>query len=383
MVTELAVVVAIIAVLFALVLPLVQLVRAAAALRQCQDNLKQVMQAVHQYQGRWHQLPPGYLSCRIQDNTPGSNWSKQLEGQQVGVLAFLLPYLGQEEPYRQIVDPAAPAGAGNATMFDLHLRGYRDDRDAPAPGPKGYNPEGSNWWKSGTNYAVACTTIRTFLCPANLTDANALSVGTCVSMLFQINGNQTVQRYYLAAPFDRAGGYPSPSLTNYVGVCGARGNNVFFHDTSSWTANLPPPVTQSGWVIFAGVFDNRTTVSLAQIPDGTSFTLAEGEGTGDMGPSAGAPSGTTTLGWSWMGVGAMGTWRGLGGPDSSSWAQFASRHASVINVAYCDGAVHTKSRNVDETPWLTARPNPPPWRAPESWWGLQMLAGYEDGMMTQ
>jgi prepilin-type N-terminal cleavage/methylation domain-containing protein/prepilin-type processing-associated H-X9-DG protein len=76
---ELLVVIAIIAVLIALLVPAVQKVREAAARTQCQNNLKQLGVAAHNYHGVYKKFPQG-----------GNN----------SALVFLLPYIEQDSIFK-------------------------------------------------------------------------------------------------------------------------------------------------------------------------------------------------------------------------------------------------------------------------------------------
>jgi prepilin-type N-terminal cleavage/methylation domain-containing protein/prepilin-type processing-associated H-X9-DG protein len=90
---ELLVVIAIIGVLIGLLLPAVQKVREAANRTKCQNNLHQIILALHDYHDSQGSFPPGYV-CQKQA-------SPQFTGPGWGWGTLILPQIEQDNLYRQ------------------------------------------------------------------------------------------------------------------------------------------------------------------------------------------------------------------------------------------------------------------------------------------
>src|SRR5260370_30341449 len=91
---------------------------------KCQNNLKQVGLACHQYHDPHRSLPPGYLaSVAYPDTTPGWGWP-----------AFLLPYIEQENLYRQI-DFRRPVEQSSAVQLALPIFLCPSDASPPPDFP--------------------------------------------------------------------------------------------------------------------------------------------------------------------------------------------------------------------------------------------------------
>jgi prepilin-type N-terminal cleavage/methylation domain-containing protein len=371
---ELLVVIAIIAVLVGMLLPAVQKVREAAARSQCQNNLKQLGLAAQHYQGIFNGLPPGFLGPVLRPKPlcdgDAPCWKAIDDAQCVGLLAFLLPYIEQDNLYRAIVDVDLK---GNTVPFDWRLTslGVKGEPACDDNGPSTDQVHSNPWWDN-RNRQTAASPIKILLCPSALTSPDVLQQ-IYVAQQYQSNWGSdcglapewfTLYGAALPGPFN-ATDNPPPALSNYFGVAGSRG------------------ITQDPvWSVFNGLFENRSRTSLVQIPDGTSNTLLFGEAFGQV------RSGVVTRGLSWMGMGALCTYPGLYGPTDSNWGGFGSRHTAIVNFCFADGSVHGVTRMVDTSAWESIkrlRPGPP---LPDpvvftNWYVLQQLAGIQDGAVPE
>jgi prepilin-type N-terminal cleavage/methylation domain-containing protein/prepilin-type processing-associated H-X9-DG protein len=222
---ELLVVIAIIAVLIGLLLPAVQKVRGAAARVQCANNLKQIGLAALNYEAAEGTLPPGYVAKSG-----------------VTALAFLLPYLEQDNLYRQI--PPDLLNLNTAT--------------------------GGLWYSSAAT-GPARVPVKTFLCPADNAATAMPSGGIIVSY---IEGGTPVGTVASAS----AGYAP----TNYAANSGAVG------------ASADPTYGP-----YRGPYCVNSRTPLTAITDGTSNTFGFGEVLG------GAETGPRDYVASWMGGGVQ------------------------------------------------------------------------------
>jgi prepilin-type N-terminal cleavage/methylation domain-containing protein len=355
---ELLVVIAIIALLMALLLPAIQKVREAANKMLCASNLRQLGIAAHNYHGDFQKLPPGWYG---QLNGVNGFDPAYATGPYVGIIVPLLPYIEADNLRRLIVR----GGSGPLTALDLSINAV-----SPA------------WWLGSPggvqNLNVAQARIKMLLCPSdNGTErVNDVLIGFTNSVWFNpFNppNDEAYDQYYhniLSSAQSNLLG-----RTNYLGVQGMAGR-------SNWNR------------MFMGIFENRTETTLGWITaaDGTSNTLMFGECTGSAIWDA---PGKESM-WSWMGAGALQTFRGLseintqknlGGARHNA---FSSKHIAGVQFCFGDGSVRTLRRqnttgtDANGFPWWGGTGYP--WESPAqinarnvNWLTLQQLAGYTDG----
>lgn len=222
---ELLVVIAIIGLLVALLLPAVQSAREAARRTQCENNLRQLALAAHQFHDNFNRFPPGYLGP-----VPHAVFASAGGGraEYIGTLVFLLPYLEQQPLFGRI-----------ETNLDLQV--------VTRP-----------WWQTTATLTAAQNNVRSFHCPT--VDRSRFRDGTLhLSNVYVENGGQWIERRVVSLPVAAA----TIGRTDYMGVAGYFGNI---------------PLTTA--TRLQGIFSNRTKCRLAEITDGTSQVLLFGELTG-------------------------------------------------------------------------------------------------------
>jgi prepilin-type N-terminal cleavage/methylation domain-containing protein/prepilin-type processing-associated H-X9-DG protein len=325
---ELLVVIAIIGVLISLLLPAVQMVRAAAALVQCKANLKQIALAAMSYDSAYGHLPPGNnVSPNSVDPNPQYNMPQPWAGPYTGCLAYLLPYVEQGAVYQEIYsrDPGfftlnstTPAWAYGYGPFDIQ------DPNVPL----------SEWNGTGKGYPAAINTrISIYLCPAD--------PGTKAPIVCDESNLITSGSYGWGMQWDWVYNIPGYGMemgrTNYTGVGGGCGL-------------VPPgaPPSLADFALYTGILYTNSQTKFTDITDGTSNTLFFGETLGGI-----LNDGSRTRENTWMGVGWLRTSWGLAplyGTNGNDYylAQFQSMHPTrAVNFAFADGSVRSISTSVD------------------------------------
>lgn len=171
---ELLVVIAIIGILVSLLLPAVQAARAAAARIQCQNHLKQLALAAHNYESVFHFFPPTQHTTVINGSTVSSGATTQ---------ALLLPYLEQANKYNQ---------------FDMNYNVNSDARiHSSLPN------------KPNANAAARVGDVPTYLCPSDPSEAKTFNAGR-VNYMCSLGGSASYRGGtrldgIFAIPFPAAG----------------------------------------------------------------------------------------------------------------------------------------------------------------------------------
>lgn len=222
---ELLVVIAIIAILLALILPAIQAGREAARRSMCKNNLRQIALGMANYESAHGMLPPGIVATGAPITKSGCDYVAKSSvcdhptAARASGLTLVLPFLEEVAAYRAYNHKLACCSPQNAT--------------------------------------AAAVIIRTYLCPSNPREADALGWG-------YYDNTGVTQRLEGASP------------TDYKLNAGA---SAILHCSPAWIKNEPSP----GWgnhARAAGAFNVNSNTRINRVKDGTTTTFLAGESTG-------------------------------------------------------------------------------------------------------
>jgi prepilin-type N-terminal cleavage/methylation domain-containing protein/prepilin-type processing-associated H-X9-DG protein len=309
---ELLVVIAIIAILIGLLLPAVQKVREAAARAQCQNNLKQIGLAMHNFESAYSWFPPARIDAAPGFPVREFNVPAPATGTiSHSILTLLLPYIEQEPLFRQYNFQVSFSDPLNATAVATQVKTFicpsTPDQNRIATGNAPSSTAAPRWLTACTDYAVA----------------NGM------------NGRLGLAPFNLIPPIS---GYveadPATHVNQYIGAI------LPMSTIASFTTGMAPPF-----------YNRRPKSPFASITDGTSNTLAMVEDAGRpfrFEVATKLPTGHgTNGGWSdpdaefWV-DGYTTDGKTLPGPCSmncNNSNEVYAFHTGGANVVYCDGSV--------------------------------------------
>jgi prepilin-type N-terminal cleavage/methylation domain-containing protein len=284
---ELLVVIAIIGVLVALIMPAVQAARESANRAKCQNNLKQLGLAAQEYHDNFNTMPSGW---------------------------FYYPEAGQPDP----------AGNPNSTNGLVTL----DEKF-----PTNWNGlvmllpkiEQVNLWNEMNfflspnaldNVTSVRRTLEAFVCPSNrraVQVANTNTTGTSQKVgPLDYRGNMAGGIYVLPAGGTLPNTYP----------------------------NSGPYATPFQLTLDNGVTYQNSTVSMADITDGSTFTMLFGESLTGTWPDATSCCVQTNNNWT---VNKPITYNGV-----NYYTYWMSKHPGLVNFVKCDGSVAPVTNSINK-----------------------------------
>ena len=300
---ELLVVIAIIAILIALLVPAVQKVREAASRAQCQNNLKQLGLALHNYHDSHKVLPPagrGYGWCNVGATTQGDAQILNLNG-----LVLLLPYIDQGAVYDRlkITEAMSPQNTG----YCCSLVGNNTPGHAVVGNPV-----------TNGNAAMMATPISVLRCPSE------------IGQRMQGPGSA----YGPGGSFD-----------------GAKTNYDFITSTNDFSCNWWKAASATA----RNIFGENSRAHMTDVTDGTSNTVAMGETTFDVYNGRCASWGYRA--WVMTGIdlrGGINDWSFSTAPDLrpgrlGSWGRAGSLHSGGATFLFADGTVRFLDQNTNLT----------------------------------
>ncbi|MEM8911648.1 MAG: DUF1559 domain-containing protein [Planctomycetota bacterium] len=335
---ELLVVIAIIGILIALLLPGVQAAREAARLMSCQNNIKQVALAIHNFESAHKELPPG-MQCLKHHTRPNPRpTDRPRDWYGATWLTYILPFMEQQ----------AIADIWN---WDGTYQAARENTRDPA-----------NLRLANEN-APSASLVPGYKCPSDLLDDGPIELD------FRLGGYPT--GFFGTTSYIGNGGTHS----TYFRDCAMERDGVFFMTDED---SCPNPCQNMTTNPNGNLRPNEPPCTFAAVLDGTSQTLLIGERfhydpifdnrLHDNPTRYSRYPIHKWSAWSWTG-GGNGTTMVLGSARTGipinfttpanapidyfsvndRMSAFGSGHPGGANFAFVDGSVHFLTESLNET----------------------------------
>jgi prepilin-type N-terminal cleavage/methylation domain-containing protein len=332
---ELLVVIAIIAILIGLLLPAVQKVREAAARTQCQNNLKQLALAVHNYSSTFNNRLPDCAGAPLgvaYTGPPAGNTYPQ------SIAFTTLPYIEQDAVYKAGMNPAT----NGLTWL-------------------GQVPVGAT-----TGPIFSSAFVKTYVCPADPTNSNQNPtpggwVGSSYAYNYTVFGNPQLLYIYFFGNTNVSPPAPSTAPTRSAfkavfsigNIPDGNSNTIFLAERLAWNLNSATQSFGAGCLWSDDPFSDPYGVGaggVANPVNGPIFAIAD--------PYSAAGYDTTTKNPFWMEPGMVGA------PPFSLQAGVTgfqcdprfpqSAHTAVVQVAMGDGSARGVAGQVSTSTWNAA-----------------------------
>jgi prepilin-type N-terminal cleavage/methylation domain-containing protein/prepilin-type processing-associated H-X9-DG protein len=346
---ELLVVIAIIAILISLLLPAVQKVRESAARLQCQNNLKQIVLATHNYHDSYKEFPKGCYMPYAMDGDPTNNTQDIHAPFGPNWAVYILPFIEQQNLFKSVNVFGYP-GTNNLANMASYDRSWRALRGAtvaiylcPSDGnnqiayndPSGVDCPPEVGWARGNYAATAGFTDSDHTTNGSDAITNNPFDGTASDGVVPNNpANPPIPKgpifYFCTGP---------KSGSKMAGITDGTSNTIMFNEIRAGISPLDP---RGVWAI------GHPGCSITNA--GRSYNPTPNNLLGDDANSGDELQNAYKFWYFGIGAAGMGAFPNVPG-DLMNSAMARSLHIGGVNAGFADGSVRFVSNAIDQYTW--------------------------------